>query len=47
MEGKSPKEKLEEQLTIFDDWYKAIIFDEKCSVVAQKNASKVSEKELA
>lgn len=46
MEGAINKENLEKQLTNMEDWYKAVIFDSNGKVIASKNASKASEKEL-
>jgi hypothetical protein len=40
------KDKLEEQLGKMEDWYKALIFDSSCKVLASKNVPKVDEKEL-
>lgn len=46
MEG-SLKETLEKELNAFEDWYKAVIFDKNCKIVASKNSSKTEEKELS
>jgi hypothetical protein len=47
MEGLVSKENLEKNLISMEDWYKAVIFDSNGKIVASKNASKTSEKELA
>jgi|LauGreDrversion4_2_1035121.scaffolds.fasta_scaffold771945_2 hypothetical protein len=47
MEATPSKENLEKQLTAMEDWYKAVIFDSEGKIIASKNASKTSEKELA
>ena len=46
MEGTSSKDSLEKHLVGMEDWYKSVIFDSEGKVVASKNASKTSEKEL-
>lgn len=46
MEGTISKDKLEGELTKFEDWYKAVIFDGEGKVIASKNANKTNEKEL-
>lgn len=46
MEGSIPQDNLEKHLTNTEDWYKAVIFDSNGKVIASKNASKASEKEL-
>jgi len=46
MEGTSSKDNLEKNLNTMEDWYKAVIFDTNGKIVASKNASKTSEKEL-
>lgn len=40
------KAKLEEQMKKFEDWYKAIVFDKNCTVIASKNCEKVENGEL-
>ena len=46
MDKLDPKN-LETKLVEVEDWYSAVIFDEKGSIVARKNASKTDEKELS
>jgi hypothetical protein len=46
MEGNISKDNLEKQLAVFEDWYKAVIFDSNGKIVASKNANKTSEKEI-
>ena len=38
--------KITETLTKYEDWYKAIIFDEECNVIAKKNCDKLVDGEL-
>ena len=42
----SVKEKLTNELKAYEDWYKAIIFDGECNIIASKNAEKVQDGEL-
>ena len=42
----SEKTKLTEQLSKFDDWYKAVIFDTIGTIIASKNTDKLQEGEL-
>lgn len=46
MEQLPSKEVLEGEMKKFEDWYKAIIFDTNCSVLASKNCDKLKEGEL-
>jgi hypothetical protein len=47
MEGTTSKDSLEKQIAAVEDWYKAVIFDADCKILAAKNANKTDEKELA
>ena len=38
--------KLVEEFNKFEDWYKAIIFDKDCNIVAKKNCDKLKDGEL-
>jgi hypothetical protein len=40
------KDGLDKQLAAVEDWYKAVIFDANCKVIASKNVNKVDEGEL-
>lgn len=40
------KTKLTDELAKFEDWYKAIIFDTNCNVIASKNTDKLVDGEL-
>ena len=42
----SVKEKLTNELKAYEDWYKAIIFDAECNIIASKNADKLQDGEL-
>ena len=42
----SQKEKLTTELKSFEDWYKAVIFDKDCNIIASKNIDKLEEGEL-
>ena len=42
----SIKEKLNNELKSYEDWYRAIIFDGECNIIASKNADKVEDGEL-
>ena len=42
----SVKEKLTNELKAYEDWYKVIIFDGECNIIASKNAEKVQDGEL-
>ena len=42
----SVKEKLTNELKAYEDWYKAIIFDGECNIIASKNADKLQDGEL-
>ena len=42
----SIKEKLNNELKSYEDWYRAIIFDGDCKIIASKNAEKVEDGEL-
>ena len=37
---------LEDEMAKFEDWYKAIIFDLNCNVIAKKNCDKLKNGEL-
>ena len=37
---------LEEEFAKFEDWYKAIIFDQNCNIIAKKNCDKLKDGEL-
>ena len=37
---------LEDEFAKFEDWYKAIIFDKNCNIIAKKNCDKLKEGEL-
>ncbi len=37
---------LEKNLGLMEDWYKTVIFDNDCKVLATKNVNKVDDKEL-
>ena len=39
-------DKLVEELNKFEDWYKAIIFDKDCKIIAKKNCDKLKDGEL-
>lgn len=45
MEG-TTKDKLNEELKKFEDWYKAVIFDTNCGIIASKNCDKIQDGEL-
>lgn len=45
MEG-TTKDKLNEELKKFEDWYKAVIFDTNCEIIASKNCEKIQDGEL-
>ena len=44
MEG--AKAKIEEQFQKFEDWYRAVIFDTNCTIIASKNCDKIQDGEL-
>ena len=37
---------LEKNLGLMEDWYKTVIFDNDCKVIASKNVSKLDQVEL-
>ena len=37
---------LEDEFAKFEDWYKAIIFDKNCNIIAKKNCDKLKDGEL-
>lgn len=37
---------LTKSLETMEDWYRAVIFDKNCSVLAKKNMDKINEEEL-
>ena len=37
---------LEDEMAKFEDWYKAIIFDQNCNIIAKKNCDKLKDGEL-
>ena len=39
-------DKLVEEFNKFEDWYKAIIFDKDCNIIAKKNCDKLKDGEL-
>ena len=45
MEGLN-KDKLNEELKKYEDWYKAVIFDGECNIIASKNIDKLQDGEL-
>lgn len=42
----SDKKKLEEELAKYEDWYKAVIFDNEAKIIASKNCDKLKDGEL-
>ena len=42
----SYKNKLEEEFAKYEDWYKAIIFDNEGKIIASKNCDKLKDGEL-
>ncbi len=39
-------DKLVEEFNKFEDWYKAIIFDKDCKIIAKKNCDKLKDGEF-
>jgi hypothetical protein len=46
MESTISKDNLEKHLGTMEDWYKAVIFDNNCKILATKGSVKTDEKEL-
>jgi len=47
MDSSLNKDNLEKKLAEVEDWYRAVVFDDKAKVIASKNSSKADEKELS
>ena len=46
MVEKLDSDNLNKNLEMMEDWYRAVIFDTSCNVIAKKGMEKVDEKEL-